>query len=867
MNSNRDNFSSKTVQILAQRVNGICSKCFVGTTGPSSDGKVINNGVAAHICAAAPGGPRYDPNMTKEERSSQDNGIWLCSNCSKIIDRDPKRYTVEILKEMKKNAEERADRALNQSRYEITSLDDIVVSIDKSKESNEQPILNIEDSNIFLGVSKEYLKSFEPLNDYIYCNYYSNSYANFFNKNFNNEDKNLIFCKDLIDWVMGIKKFPLKKLYDFYNNCDLGLSSYKSELLKKRHDALYYFFAGKLDKAKDIYLSLKDDKNFDKLEQWFKDDILIDGRNILIRIKNNSKGYLENVFQIEIEKNNYNINYPNADRLKCDLYENVIKHIFDYQNKSKYTQFYGIGLQYILNSIQNLIYITITFGSITHLLLVRKTIAEIMSIYANCYDDELFYRLTLKEKILTADYKDFKKIYEKIKLKYRFVDSNEFIAEILKLEKALLPYNLDEYSSFIFDVYGRYLEDNIFKKYENKILSIISSRKPTIIKSNALKAIPSNVDRFFKKEELFQKLLTLIKNRRFYSEIENIISNIKFLELSEQEQSLFIILIEKCSYIKEINIIDSALDIRKSNKKIKKFDYLFSQKGTAGYLFYNLSNNNKAESLSYIVNELTKRANEREETPSTHKGYGVNYTIGTDLLESQKERQEITKIINESIFPLSKIILHSKNQYAIEKIKMLKVLANIYLKHNNYESLIKNIVDNIELECPKVEFSIYKSKNDLQIYILLFKFIFEEITLFELLSQYLFLAIDDAELLVEISECLIILNKYKKIVNINCITLLYSIYNLGINSEDFDIRKSSIKISPLFVNSKFFECILNDLLILAELSNFNESIAICNMVYAIPRNQRNSFIKVICKMEESRNYNIRYIVNKYFKNH
>lgn len=70
MNNNRDNFSAKTILTLAQRVNSICSRCFAGTTGPSSDGKVINNGVAAHICAAVPGGPRYDPNMTKEERSS-----------------------------------------------------------------------------------------------------------------------------------------------------------------------------------------------------------------------------------------------------------------------------------------------------------------------------------------------------------------------------------------------------------------------------------------------------------------------------------------------------------------------------------------------------------------------------------------------------------------------------------------------------------------------------------------------------------------------------------------------------------------------------------------------------------------------------
>lgn len=107
----RDDFSARTKEILAKRVNFICSNqdCRRGTTAAATDSnRIINTGVAAHICAASPGGPRYDCTMTAEQRSSIDNGIWLCQTCSTLIDRDVTRYTVEKLHQWKTAAEEKA---------------------------------------------------------------------------------------------------------------------------------------------------------------------------------------------------------------------------------------------------------------------------------------------------------------------------------------------------------------------------------------------------------------------------------------------------------------------------------------------------------------------------------------------------------------------------------------------------------------------------------------------------------------------------------------------------------------------------------------------------------------------------------------
>ncbi|HEX8360968.1 MAG TPA: hypothetical protein VF613_12710 [Longimicrobium sp.] len=62
-------------------------------------------GVAAHITAAASGGPRYDPSLSAAERGGADNGMWLCETCGTLVDRDPERFTVDLLRKWKERAE------------------------------------------------------------------------------------------------------------------------------------------------------------------------------------------------------------------------------------------------------------------------------------------------------------------------------------------------------------------------------------------------------------------------------------------------------------------------------------------------------------------------------------------------------------------------------------------------------------------------------------------------------------------------------------------------------------------------------------------------------------------------------------------
>ncbi|MDW3197469.1 MAG: hypothetical protein R8G66_34145 [Cytophagales bacterium] len=78
------------------------------TIGPSAEApdSVNNIGEAAHITAAAPGGPRYDATLTAEQRKDISNGIWLCGTHARMIDRDVVTWTVAHLQEVKRRHEE-----------------------------------------------------------------------------------------------------------------------------------------------------------------------------------------------------------------------------------------------------------------------------------------------------------------------------------------------------------------------------------------------------------------------------------------------------------------------------------------------------------------------------------------------------------------------------------------------------------------------------------------------------------------------------------------------------------------------------------------------------------------------------------------
>ena len=124
--SSRDDFTLKTRETIGRRSGYRCAfpNCRRLTTmpNPGDPTSSVSTGIGAHICAAASGGPRYDPAMTPEERASVANGIWLCAACSKIVDTLPDAFPADTLRYWKQIAERVAARDAQLTAYDIDGL-------------------------------------------------------------------------------------------------------------------------------------------------------------------------------------------------------------------------------------------------------------------------------------------------------------------------------------------------------------------------------------------------------------------------------------------------------------------------------------------------------------------------------------------------------------------------------------------------------------------------------------------------------------------------------------------------------------------------------------------------------------------------
>ncbi len=134
----RDDFPYKIKKVISQRSAYTCSNpdCNNLCIGPSKEkiDQVNYFGKVAHISAASEGGPRYDPSLTPEERSSIENAIFLCSNCADMIDKNNGvDYNNSVLKKWKEDHEREIRKRLKSQK----PLKSTIAELDSELESNE----------------------------------------------------------------------------------------------------------------------------------------------------------------------------------------------------------------------------------------------------------------------------------------------------------------------------------------------------------------------------------------------------------------------------------------------------------------------------------------------------------------------------------------------------------------------------------------------------------------------------------------------------------------------------------------------------------------------------------------------------------
>lgn len=109
--SHRHEFSEHVRRLTAVNANYLCEMCGISTRIAMNS--LHHFGSAAHIHAAAPNGPRFDPNKTKEFITSYENALWLCKNCHENIDKDANKFTAQKLLDLKAVKEHQTKKEAN----------------------------------------------------------------------------------------------------------------------------------------------------------------------------------------------------------------------------------------------------------------------------------------------------------------------------------------------------------------------------------------------------------------------------------------------------------------------------------------------------------------------------------------------------------------------------------------------------------------------------------------------------------------------------------------------------------------------------------------------------------------------------------
>jgi hypothetical protein len=97
--------STQTLRQLYVLSGNLCAKPGCNTVLVNANGTLV--GEACHIKAESPGGARFDKNLSEEQRRAFANLIFLCNVCHKLVDTEPKKFTVAILTKWKRDREER----------------------------------------------------------------------------------------------------------------------------------------------------------------------------------------------------------------------------------------------------------------------------------------------------------------------------------------------------------------------------------------------------------------------------------------------------------------------------------------------------------------------------------------------------------------------------------------------------------------------------------------------------------------------------------------------------------------------------------------------------------------------------------------
>lgn len=711
----------------------------------------------------------------------------------------------------------------------------------------------------------------------------------------NNEEKS----SEIDAWGLEFLKilFENKSIKTF--NTSMFIECLKSQqnndyndIVSLRWKAIEFYFLGDLEKSIENLNSAKELAKRVSAPNWVIKDILIDLRNLNIKLDNSKNIFTESIAQKELNDSNEEVFYPALDRVLESLNEKYIKGLFENKTKSPFSITIGNALCPYVDLISSSYIISIFNGSLTHILLLYDRVTDLLFYLSNKYDDWSFRLNMFKLAIFNGKEKNIKNL----KNSYPEILNNLNSEEALSIMKFCEnhPVGYEKLNSLLlgFGAVGYYLDNKTFRVY---LELLIFQVKKWIEDERKVLSVGFNIFRCIKEVyiRLDQDLIVNFYNSffdnkcyYFYREMFNSFCiTVDISKLSENVAESFITNI--CNSFRDkiaFDIINTSShsflwQIRKQSAELtKELDKVVKEylpEFYEGEYTLETTDNEEEENPKQIKKYLQdiKHNNKTQGLNGTYYGYVIRpiETISNIMLNSEHRLDD--ELLCDIVDTVIETILKSKEKM-VEKINAVSLLLliairypHIYeLKKSKYDFLNKNQddIDDSSFSMFEKNLSIYSLKICLQI---MFSIIDNKTESYQKIIEMLPSIENDIpnttkitnEIVrfFEIDEVLQLPDKVESVV-LQCVLQ-------WLNSESIDVRWNATRILFALAKNPINETIVNNQLIrLIDSDNVYIKNLVLNNIFKCKGISDSTKDYIVSKCKTDCNYVVRLVCDEKF---
>lgn len=281
-------------------------------------------------------------------------------------------------------------------------------------------------------------------------------------------------CACLLGWIIGSSLTKEPNFDGIKQDVSKMHKGNIQKLVRYRYDAVKLYFEGDLlgciGKLKDTIELIDSYKNIPK---WLLNDVAIDLRNVQFEAdKEKNKFNPHSMGQEIIERDQEPLYYPLIDRIVSDYNEGIIERNFKNSIQSPYTVSLGGG-NFDFDKICNAFIVAYYYGSLTHMILIRKRICDYTASLALELRNHRLFMFSVRQFLLANEEKKLRQFLETYGENTN--NTNEFDMDNLICALGKQPLRANRLLSRVHAIrfFGYYYSDELFEKESYGIINEI----------------------------------------------------------------------------------------------------------------------------------------------------------------------------------------------------------------------------------------------------------------------------------------------------------------------------------------------------------------------------------------------------------